>query len=77
MSLSNEERGGSLHDYLLKIGSYEMLFIQQNKMIEALKGFNHSLAKELQMRIDINEELHEELEKYEALTNVYHAKFIN
>ena len=65
------------HDYLTKIGSYEMIFEHQKTMIYALKQMNHGMAEELQKRIDTSNKLMRELEEYDNFKEVYHKQFLN
>ena len=65
------------HDYLIKIGSYEMIFEHQKTMIYALKQMNHGMAQELQKRIDRSNKLMKELEEYDKFTEVYYTQFLN
>lgn len=77
MDLYSEERKDELHDYLVKIGSYEMIFENQKTMIQALKEMNHSLANGCRIEQQKAEKLMQELEEYDSLTNGYHKQFLN
>ena len=65
------------HDYLTKIGSYEMIFEHQKTMIYALKQMNHGLAKGVLIEKEKAENALLELEEYDSLIENYHKQFLN
>lgn len=77
MDLYSEERKDELHDYLVKIGSYEMIFENQKTMIQALKEMNKSLANGCRIEQQKAEKLMQELEEYDNLIDGYHKQFLN
>jgi hypothetical protein len=77
-ALTHNEEGEELrHDYLVKIGSYEMIFEHQKTQIHALKQMNKSLALGLDIHIQKSEILMEELEEYDRMIDTYHKSFCN
>ena len=77
MDLYSEEHKDELHDYLVKIGSYEMIFEKQKTMIHALTQMNKSLADGCRIEQQKAEKLMQELEEYDNLINGYHKQFLN
>lgn len=65
------------HDYLIKIGSYEMIFENQKKQIHYLKQINNRLEEGLQMEKAKCEMFMEELEGYDHMVNTYYKSFCN
>lgn len=77
MDLYSEERKDELHDYLVKIGSYEMIFEKQKQQIHALGQWNKSLANGCRIEQQKAEKLMQELEEYDNLIDGYHKQFLN
>ncbi len=73
----NEEGEELRHDFLLKIGSYEMIFENQKTLIHALKQLNKDLRQGILINQAIQENLMKELEEYDGMIDTYHKSFCN
>jgi hypothetical protein len=76
--LTHNEEGEELrHDYLIKIGSYEMIFEQQKTQIHALKQWNKELEKGVENHKHRADMMMYELEEYDGMKDTYHKLFCN
>jgi hypothetical protein len=73
----NEDGEQLRHDYLVKIGSYEMIFEHQKTQIHALKMLNKDLGMGVMIEKAKAENLMEELEEWDAMIDNYHKSFCN